>query len=293
MKRINLFNATKKFRWGFEKECPKRGIELSRARTRFMILHLKDGEDARFVSENELFDLRGALNFFQMRGYEALLPSMMVKYCENNNIYFNDPVNKEHTKSVGKMMQMFMMHMNDLPIPETLLVNSFAYESNKEYILKNISFPLVLKADGNRGRAVWKIDNLEELDERLLLSEEKKREVIESKEIETYLLQEYIPNTHDFRVSMFEGEVLGVIKRSSKDGFYNNYCKGADWEFSEVTDEEAELCRKACAACGVDLSGVDFVRTEDGIKFFEANKSPMLNKDYSEVVVRMLDEKYF
>ena len=68
--------------------------------------------------------------------------------------------------------------------------------------------------------------------------------------------------------------------------------KGADWEESTISDEEEELCKKACKLCGVDLAGADFVRTEEGIKFFEVNKSPMVNPKYPEVIVGILEERY-
>jgi glutathione synthase/RimK-type ligase-like ATP-grasp enzyme len=294
MKKINLFTSTKKFREGFVRGCEASGIDLKTMRTRFVVVHLKDGEDARFVHNNDVFDVKGSLNFFQMKGREAFVPTMIAVYCKENNIYFNDPVNVEHTQEgLRKLMQMLLLNMADLPIPETIIFNSFSYERNRDYILENLSFPLVLKGKGDRGDAVWKIENLEELEDRILLSDKEKAVVIEGKQFDMFLLQEYIPNTHDFRVTLFEGEVLGVIKRTSKDGFYNNYSKGADWEPSEITEEEDVLCKKAGEVCKIDLAGVDFVRTENGIKFFEVNKAPDVNRMYSEVIVKKLDEKYF
>jgi RimK family alpha-L-glutamate ligase len=293
MKKINLITSSKRFREGFEKECEARSIELHKVKARHTIIHLKDDEEAKFVYQNELVDIKGGLNFFQMRGYESFVPAMIAKYIQGSGLYLHDVVNTEHTQEgLRKMMQMLLLNMNSLPIPESIIFNGFSYETNKEYILENVSFPLVLKGEGDMGNAVWKIENLEELEKHVVFSKEERQEVKESKNVDIYLVQEYIPNTHDFRVTMFDGDVLGVIKRSSKDGFYNNYCKGADWEQSEITDEEEELCKQACKACSVDLAGVDFVRTQEGIKFFEVNKSPMVNRDYSKDIVRMLDERY-
>lgn len=292
-KKINLFNANDRFKDGFVKGCEDNDVELNVIRTKNTIIHLKDGEDVKFVHRNKLFEVTGAYNFFQMRGFESLVPTMIAKYCAKKGIDYNDKVNEEHTQGgLRKMVQMLLLHMANLPIPETIVTTSFSYEKNRKYILKNISFPIVLKGEGDQGKAVWKIDSLKDLDERLLISDDEKREAIKISKTNAYLLQEYIPNTHDFRVTMFQGENFGVIKRISKDGFYNNYSKGASWEVSEVTDEELELSQKACNACNIDLGGVDFVRTEDGIKFFEVNKSPMINKKYPEIIVKRLKDKY-
>jgi RimK family alpha-L-glutamate ligase len=293
MKKINLITSSRRFQEGFEKECEARGITLCKVQARRTVVHVKDNEDPRFVYKNEFVDIKGGLNFFQMRGYESFVPTMITKYIKGTGLYLHDAVNTEHTQEgLRKMMQMLLLNMHNLPIPESIIFNSFSYETNKEYILENVSFPLVLKGEGDKGDAVWKIDTLEDLEKRIVLTEEQKKEVERSKNVPIYLVQEYIPNTHDFRVTMFDGEVLGVIKRSSKDGFYNNYCKGADWEQSSITEEEEKLSKEACVACDVDLAGVDFVRTEDGIKFFEVNKSPMVNVDYSKDIVRLLDERY-
>lgn len=291
--KINLYNSVKRFRDGFVQGCENNDIQLTKIRTRYSIIHLKNNAPVKFIYNNKQFDVDGSFNFFQMRGKEAQISAIIALYCQFNSIGFNDAVNTHHTDNVYKISQMMMLRLNDLPIPETVILSSFSYEKNRKYIQDNVHFPLVLKKNGDRGEEVWKIESIKDLDKRLLLSEEEKKSAIKSEIIETAILQEYIPNTHDFRVTIFEGEVLGVIKRSSKDGFYNNYSRGADWEVSQITDEETEMSQRACNACGVDLGGVDFVRTKDGMLFFEVNKSPQINIKYPEIIVDRLFASHF
>lgn len=291
-KKINLFNSVKRFRDGFELGCENNDIELNKIRTRYITIHLKNNKPANFVYKNNFLDVDNAYNFIQMRGKEAHIPALLALYCEYKGVGYNDVVNIHHSGNIYKISQMMMLWLNGLPIPETMIMTGFSYEANRDYILENISFPIVLKKNGDRGEEVWKVDNKEDLDERLILSNEDKKNALKNKSIETIILQKYIPNTHDFRVTMFEGEVLGVIKRMSKDGFYNNWSKGASWEVSEIFPEERELCKSACLACGIDLAGVDFVRTEEGILFFEVNKTPQINMKFPEVIVERLNDKY-
>lgn len=292
-KKIILYNSNQRFREGFIRGCEKNEIDLTLVKTRHAIIHLKNNNSTKFIYKNKEFDVHNSLNFFQIRGKEPLMPAIIALYCKLHKIYFNDPVNTEHTQEgLRKVVQMMLLHENNLPIPESIILNQHSYQKNRKYILKNVSFPIVLKGDGDQGQAVWKIESLEELDKRMKLPKKTDGQKSNSKKIEVFLLQEYIPNTHDFRVTMFEGEVLGVIKRSSKDGFYNNYSQGADWEKSKISKEETDLCQKACKACEIDLGGVDFVRTTDGILFFEVNKGPMINVKYPEIIVDRLAKKH-
>lgn len=268
------------------KGCQDNDVEFKMLLRQNICIHLKNGDNAKFIHDNELFDLHGAYNLIQWRGDESLVPTMIAMYCAKHNLPFTDAVNAEHTQEgARKMVQMLLLHMNGLPIPETILFYQTALVANRKYILENISFPIVVKTAGDYGQSVWKVNDIDELDDRIGTSDESETNNI-------FMIQEYIPNDHDFRVTMFDGEVLGTIKRMSKDGFYNNYSKGAEWEAVEISDEDKELSKKASEVCGIDIAGVDFVRTDNGIKFFEVNKGPMINLDYPEAIVNIIDRKY-
>ncbi|MBU4452707.1 hypothetical protein KKH24_00405, partial [Patescibacteria group bacterium] len=290
--KINLYNSEKKFRKGFFDFGKKSGIEINNIRLRYSIIHLKNGEKAKFVESNKEFSIDDAYNYIRLRGIEAQIPAIIAMYCNKKHISFNDPINSHHTRSVNKISQMMAMWLDKLPIPESIIVSKYSYNKNKEYILANINFPCVLKGYGDRGKSVWKMDSQKQLDKHMKLSFYIKKRMVKLGQIETFIIQEYISNTHDFRVTMFENEVLGVIKRISKDGFYNNFCMGADYEVAKITAKEKKLCQKACDACQIDLAGVDFVRTDDGILFFEVNKSPQINIKYPAVIAEKIAKKY-
>lgn len=293
MRGINLFNSTQKLRDDFVIEAETSGITTNIYRTRDIIIHLKNNQPPHFFyKEHEIF-IKHHVNYFHMRGKEKQLAALLALYCTFYDIPFNDPINIHHTLHVEKISQMLILHMNNIPIPESFIVNSFSYETNRDYIINNITFPIVLKFHGDRGEKVWKIKDLAALDTRLLLSETEKKVSLEQNNIPLALIQECIPNTHDFRVTIYKEEIFGVIKRTSQDGFYNNWSRGATVHPDYITQVEADLCRKAMKACGIDMAGADFVRTENGPLFFEINKSPQMNIKFSGRLAKKLFEEYF
>lgn len=291
-KQINLFNSVQKFRDGFIAGCVKKDIFLKSIKTSKLIIHLKNTELAHFIYQNEEIDVDSAYNFIQLRGKESQVPTLLAMYAKARKVYLNDEINKEHTMNANKIAQMMMLWLADLPIPETIICSSYSFKANVNYIQSKLNFPVVLKKNGDRGTEVWKIESFDELSLKLKLTNEVKEMSKTEKKVEMYIIQEYIPNTFDFRVALFQGEVLKIIKRTSKDGFYNNCSLGADWEFSNISEDELVLSQKACKVVGLDLGGVDFVRTENGIKFFEINQSPQLTAEYAEKIVEIINAKY-
>jgi len=91
------------------------------------------------------------------------------------------------------------------------------------------------------------------------------------------LIQRVIPNTFDTRTLVFNGKILGTIKRVAQNGaFHNNVAKGAIVEPYKLTDEEASIAIAACKATGIDFGGVDFIHTDSGPVVLEVNKSPQI-----------------
>lgn len=252
----------------FVKQATDLSVPVNIYRTHHTVIHLKNNCMAKFIHKGDDVDLHNHVNHFQVRGKDQHTAALLAIYCQFHNLPLNDPINTDHTLNAQKISQMVFFHLNKIPIPESIIVTSFSYKKNYDYIKKIFTFPVVLKLNVDRGAQVWKVESQEELDDRLMLSLGQKKDVLSSGIIPTAIIQEYIPNTHDFRVTMYKDEVLGVIKRISQDGFYNNWSLGATFKPADITESETELSRRAARACGIDLAGTDFVRTENGPLFF-------------------------
>lgn len=201
--------------------------------------------------------------FFRVRSKYPHMVSLLAYLLESRGIPFNDSGNLEYTYTTEKVTQMVKFAENGIPIPESVIASKYSYRKNADHIQQLISYPCVMKTRGSQGEAVWKINSLEELEERIAETPD-----------ELFLIQEMIPNDGDIRALFFNDEPLGGILRTSRDGFYNNVSKGGAVTATDLSAEEIELSQKAMAVLDIDFAGVDFIRTDTGIVFLEINLGP-------------------
>jgi len=88
-------------------------------------------------------------------------------------------------------------------------------------------------------------------------------------------LQEFIPHEGcDLRVMTIGDQLLGMRRRHASD-WRTNISRGATAETLEITDELAELTRRATEAVGTEIAGVDFLPGKDGRLYaIEVNAVP-------------------
>lgn len=214
------------------------------------------------------------INYFftRLKGKSPHMTTMISRYLSFYGLPFNDLVTLSSTLEDpdnnlfnGKITQMLTFALNGLSIPNTIIFSAESYKSNSKIISTLTNFPCVVKTTGAKGASVWKVQTQAELEK-----------IISENYYELMILQELLEIKYDVRALIFNSKYLGAIKRTSTDGFYTNISKGGRAEKMDLTDDEILLSIKACKISGVDFGGVDFVRTPDGIKFFEVNKSPQV-----------------
>ena len=91
------------------------------------------------------------------------------------------------------------------------------------------------------------------------------------------LLQEFIKESAgiDIRAVVVGGRVVASMKRQSlDDDFRSNLHKGGEGSAVKLTDEERKMVVKAAKAMGLNIAGVDFMRSERGPLILEVNASP-------------------
>ncbi len=98
---------------------------------------------------------------------------------------------------------------------------------------------------------------------------------------EIFLIQDFIRSsdgkTTDYRVFVMGGEIIASMKRTNSDNdFRANYKRGAKVEPALLTETESEQCLKVSEVFGLEIAGVDFIRTECGPVFLEINSNPGL-----------------
>mgnify|MGYP001129262638 CR=1 FL=1 len=113
------------------------------------------------------------------------------------------------------------------------------------------------------------------------------------------IIQEFIKESAgtDIRAFIVDGVVVGSMKRSAKEGeFRSNLHRGGTAEVIELTDEEENAAIKACKSLGLNIAGVDMLRSDRGPLILEVNSSPGLegierstSKDIAKAIIRYVE----
>ena len=91
------------------------------------------------------------------------------------------------------------------------------------------------------------------------------------------LLQEFVKESAgmDIRAFVVGGKVVASMKRQSlDDDFRSNLHQGGAGEVIKLTEEERKTAIKAARSMGLNLAGVDLMRSERGPLVLEVNSSP-------------------
>jgi len=96
---------------------------------------------------------------------------------------------------------------------------------------------------------------------------------------EEILLQRFIGESKgkDVRVFIVGGKVVAAMERSAQNGeFRSNLHRGASSHKIRITSEEEEIALRAAHLMGLEVAGVDILRSNNGPLILEVNASPGL-----------------
>ncbi len=116
------------------------------------------------------------------------------------------------------------------------------------------------------------------------------------------LIQEYIPESNgaDIRCFVVGDRVVAKMKREPKKGdFRSNLHSGGTASNVEITKEEEEIAIKASQTMGLNVSGVDVMRSKNGPVVLEVNSSPGLEGiekttkvDIASKIIKFIESSY-
>ena len=93
------------------------------------------------------------------------------------------------------------------------------------------------------------------------------------------MIQEYIAEAggEDIRAFIVDGEVVASMSRQAASGdFRSNLHRGGTSTQVKLTEEERGIALKAARILGLDIAGVDLLRSNRGVLVLEVNASPGL-----------------
>jgi ribosomal protein S6--L-glutamate ligase len=115
-----------------------------------------------------------------------------------------------------------------------------------------------------------------------------------------FIVQEYIKEAFgaDIRCFVVGGKVIAAMKRQAKPGeFRSNLHRGGAASIIKITAEERDMAIRAAKIMGLNVAGVDMLRSERGPLVMEVNSSPGLEgieaasgKDIAEIIIRFIEE---
>lgn len=116
-----------------------------------------------------------------------------------------------------------------------------------------------------------------------------------------FLLQEFVKEAagKDTRCFVVGQKVVAAIERSAAEGeFRSNLHRGGTAAAVKLTREERSIARRSAQTLGLDIAGVDILRTSEGPKVLEVNSSPGLEgietatgKDVAVMIFEHLEGK--
>ena len=114
------------------------------------------------------------------------------------------------------------------------------------------------------------------------------------------MVQEYIKEAGgaDIRCFVVDGKVVAAMKRQAKDGeFRSNLHRGGSASLIRITPEERATAVRAARIMGLNVAGVDILRSNHGPLVMEVNSSPGLEgiesatgKDIAGLIIHFLEK---
>ncbi|HRQ90055.1 MAG TPA: 30S ribosomal protein S6--L-glutamate ligase [Bacteroidia bacterium] len=267
---------------------------------------IKRGHDMRVIDyvrcHMEITSMRPAifLGSEKLEGFDAVIPrigasqtffgSAVVRQFEMMNVYsVNESV--AISRSRDKLRSLQLLARKGIGLP----VTGFAHDPRATGALIDQvgGAPLVIKLlEGTQGVGV-------------VLAETRKaaESVIEAfRGLNANILaQEYIKEAGgaDIRCLVVGGKVVAAMKRQGKEGeFRSNLHRGGTASIVKITPEERSTAVRAAAILGLNVAGVDLLRSNHGAVVMEVNSSPGLEgietttgKDIAGMIIDFIEKE--
>ena len=201
---------------------------------------------------------------YSLEERELILDAAMVFYPTYNYAQFLSTLGKPFFPSLEtclyadeKIKQTTLFLMLGIPHPRTRIY----YHLHHEEILEDFSFPFVAKLPraSARGRGVYKIENLEQLQSYLRLTR-------------VAYIQEYLPHDRDLRVILVNYDpILSYWRHRDPANFRTNLHQGGTLRFAGIPDAALSLARETALRCKFNDVGLDLIRCRGKWYVIEAN----------------------
>lgn len=194
------------------------------------------------------------------------------------------------TRSRDKLRSLQIMSKKGIGLPVTGFANS---TKMTDKLLKIVGgAPCVIKLlEGTQGKGVVLAENKKAAESVMDLVSGTKS---------NYLVQQFIKESSgsDVRCFVIGDKVVAAMMRTGAEGdFRSNLHRGGSAKLIKITPDERKTAIKAAKAMGLNIAGVDIVRSNTGPLVLEVNSSPGLEgiekstkKDVAGMIIKFLEK---
>lgn len=183
----------------------------------------------------------------------------------------NIPIINGYTSIIAaknKLRTIQLLTEQGIPVPHSIVVRKFEYLD--EAVKAMGGYPVILKAPfGSYGCGVLIVESARSLYSSLDF-------IYENTSLNVFMIQEYIAeaNGEDYRAFVIGDRVAASMRRRAKTGdFRSNLQLGGDSETVELSPEEKKMAVKAAKTLGLQIAGVDILRSKRGPLVMEVNSN--------------------
>lgn len=177
-----------------------------------------------------------------------------------------------------------MLQRQRISHPQTVIL----HRRNWEQAAQTLKFPCVLKApDSAFSRGVHKVSNAEELRVRV-------RELLEESEL--IIAQGFLPTEFDWRIGLLDGQPLYACRYwmaaqhwqivHHQSGGHKTEGEADTLAIADTPTEVLQIARKAAAAMGDGLYGVDIKEAQGKYYVIEVNDNPSIDAGTEDAVLK-------
>ncbi len=235
----------------------------------------------------------------RLEGFDAIIPRIgasitfygtaVVRQFEMMGVYtLNESVAISRSRDKLRALQLLSRH--DIGLPTTGFAN--ATDDITDLIQLVQGAPLVVKLlEGSQGRGVVLAETQQAAESVIDAFTGLKANI---------LVQQYIPEAggSDIRCFVVGDKVVAAMKRQAPEGeFRSNLHRGGHAEMIKITPEERKTAVRATRILGLNIAGVDILRSNQGPMVLEVNSSPGLegietttHKDIAGTIIEFIEQ---
>lgn len=167
-----------------------------------------------------------------------------------------------------KVISNLLLRKNGILVPPSMLINNKLTKEELKKIIDEWGTVIVKPRTNHGGKGIIKIDNYE------LFCDFYEATKVSTKD---YYLEKFIPfKFHDYRVEVFNGEVIGTYCRGKCGTYKTNISSGGSMEDITVPEEFKKIALKAAKTLNVTTTIVDMILSEEDKKIYVLEVNPIM-----------------